>query len=405
MPYHGFFMARILMAWELGAGLGHLLYLRRVAEEFLARGHEIHVASRHPASAEQVFGCLDVKILSAPYRAGPRKYRLTDVRSFAELLYNVGFGDFDDLHCAATQWRNLIQKAAPDVLYLDHSPTAMLAARGLPVVVACQGNGFLIPPIESPLPPFHVSIPVDDDMLEHEATALASANRVLDEFDGPCMKSLADLYGDADERILTTFPEFDPYAPREDAQYVGVWPLPIPHSAEWPMGGGRMVLVYVSSQAASGRLFNALLQARYRALVVCPYLQEDDVRRFQAPYVKFVTHTINLSKTLMEADLCIASGATTSEESVLAGTPVLRIPTQKEQYFTALRMEEYGAGIAVSSNSSAAEYVHVIEQAIQTKRYTDAAESFADQHSEFDAHLQVCQAVERLEERLERKHA
>ncbi len=393
-------MAKVLMAWELGAGLGHLLKLRRVAEELVARGHEVCVASRHPENAQQVFARLDVPVYQAPYLAGPRPYGLGDVRSMAEILYNVGFGDPDDLRAGVRQWRRLLDDLTPDALYLDHSPTALLAARGRPLVVACQGNGFLMPPIESPLPPFHQSIPPDDALNEHEADALHNANRVMDELAGPRLTALADLYRDVDERIFTTFPEFDPYAPRPDAEYSGVWPVAVRRTADWPLGGGRKLLVYVSHQAASDRLLAALIQVRYRALVVCPYFENRDIERFLAPYITFITHAIDLTHALKEADLCIAGGATTSEESVLAGTPVLRIPTQKEQYYTALRMQEHGSAILASPDSSAEEYIQAIERVMRTDSFTQAARSFSENYENFDAAEQVRRVLERLESHL-----
>ncbi len=398
-------MANVLMAWELGAGLGHLLKLRRVAEELVARGHEVCVASRHPENAQQVFSRLGVTVYQAPYLVGPRPYGLSDVRSMAEILYNVGFGDVDDLRIGVRQWRRLLDDLAPNALYLDHSPTAMLATRGRPIVVACQGNGFLMPPLESPLPPFHQSIPLDDALIEHEATALRNANCIMDNLGGPRLTALADLYRDAGERILTTFTEFDPYAPRMDAEYSGVWSVAVGRTADWPLGGGRKLLVYVSRQAASDRLLTALRQVRYRALVVCPYFENRDIERFRAPHIAFVTHAIDLTQAMKEADLCIAGGATTSEESVLAGTPVLRIPTQKEQYYTALRMQEHGAAMVASPGSSAKEYIQAIERVMRTDRFTQAARSFAERHEGFDAVEQVRRVVERLEGHLPARQA
>lgn len=51
-------MSRILFAWELGGGYGHLGPFRPIAEALLAQGHELTLAVRDVERAHAVFGSL-----------------------------------------------------------------------------------------------------------------------------------------------------------------------------------------------------------------------------------------------------------------------------------------------------------------------------------------------------------
>ncbi len=59
-------MARILVAWELGAGYGHLYAFPRLAHALRERGHEVLFALRDLARAERVLGNGEFVLLQAP---------------------------------------------------------------------------------------------------------------------------------------------------------------------------------------------------------------------------------------------------------------------------------------------------------------------------------------------------
>src|SRR6266496_48209 len=47
---------RALLIWELGGGLGHMMNLRPLAAEMVARGHEVYLAAGDLTRAVDVFG-------------------------------------------------------------------------------------------------------------------------------------------------------------------------------------------------------------------------------------------------------------------------------------------------------------------------------------------------------------
>ena len=76
-------MPRVLLAWEFGAGLGHLACLRAVGERLHAQGTEVVVAVRQPAQAQRYLHEAHWRIVQAPAPA-PRPRSVEPPSSWAE---------------------------------------------------------------------------------------------------------------------------------------------------------------------------------------------------------------------------------------------------------------------------------------------------------------------------------
>ena len=122
-------MARILFAWELGKGFGHLAPYRDYVAALRKAGHDVVFAARDVANADRVFAPLGVPILQAPValRNPDHVYRVQYI--FAQLAHNAGLGDVTDMFARVKAWLHLFNYASPDLVVFDHSPTALLAAQ------------------------------------------------------------------------------------------------------------------------------------------------------------------------------------------------------------------------------------------------------------------------------------
>ena len=60
-------MATVLLNWELGGGLGHMMQLAPLARALVARGHKVYVALRDVAGAEAAFAGSGVCYVGAPH--------------------------------------------------------------------------------------------------------------------------------------------------------------------------------------------------------------------------------------------------------------------------------------------------------------------------------------------------
>ena len=206
-------MSRFLFTWEIGSGLGHTVPLAQVAEPLLARGHEVHFALRDLTSARVALGALadapNVRLWQAPIWA-LKIQGLPEALSFAELLFRAGYLDAKRLRGLVQGWCSLLDAVRPDLLLADHSPTALLAARGRPLRRALIGGGFFQPPAVVPMPGFRDFAVPPKRLADAERLAVMTCNEVLQARGQAPLTRLHELL-DADELFLVTWPELDHY--------------------------------------------------------------------------------------------------------------------------------------------------------------------------------------------------
>ncbi|MCW5605779.1 MAG: UDP-glucuronosyltransferase, partial [Burkholderiales bacterium] len=116
-------MSRILFAWEIGKGIGHLAPFRPVAERLLARGHELTAAVRDLHSANAVFGSLAVRLVQAPFCDRTYNGLAEPPLNYAEILMRFGYLDNGMLSALIRGWRGLIEMSGADLLIADHAPS------------------------------------------------------------------------------------------------------------------------------------------------------------------------------------------------------------------------------------------------------------------------------------------
>ncbi len=281
-------MATILLTWELGGGMGHLINLLPLARGLRLLGNRVVAALRDLPRAEQVFGGLDLSYFQAPFKIRPGAHAIEPQRCFAHILHNNGFGDSVELKTMAEAWRNLFLSVRPDLIVFDHSPTAMLAAQGLTGKKALIGTGFFCPLDGQPLPDLRPWLPEDKERLrDDENHVLDNANKVLAAWGQPRLERISRLFHEVDEQFLVTLPELDHYQGRKEHQaltpcpspsgrgeqsaqadrlktypasgpaaqggtrYWGVWPNVGGRCPEWPEGQGKWVFAYLKPFAVS----------------------------------------------------------------------------------------------------------------------------------------------------------
>jgi len=142
-------MARFLYAWELGSNLGHLATFEPVAQQLRQDGHHVTFAVRETHACATF---LDDRFawLQAPRFDGSTG--MAAPASYADILAGVGYADPAALMGLVVAWRTLLQLARPQLVFADHAPTAILAARTLGIPVMLFGPGFTMPPLRSPVP-------------------------------------------------------------------------------------------------------------------------------------------------------------------------------------------------------------------------------------------------------------
>ena len=226
-------MATILLAWELGGGLGHLMRLRPLAEGLVKRGHRVVAIVRDLSRAGDFFSDPAMIRLQAPFKT-PSGRDIEPTCTFAQSLHNCGFGDGRALMGLANAWRNLYETFRPDLILFDHSPTALLAAQAYPAARrALVGTGFASPPDITPLPNLRTWHDPDWPQLQiHEREVLANLNTVLANWKLPPLERASLLYQTVDENFLLTFRELDFYAGCQRACGFEPQPSPVTSTGE-----------------------------------------------------------------------------------------------------------------------------------------------------------------------------
>jgi hypothetical protein len=377
-------VARILFTWELGGGFGHLVRYMGTFRALRDRGHEVTLVVRDLANTEKVFGPETSKggfrFLQAPVQLRPPARPVRQL-SYAHLLQAVGFGDADGLAGRIRAWHGVLDHVRPDLVIHDHSPTAALACHALDCPRYYCGSGFLLPPCTVPLPPMRYWESVTAEQLRAaEAPVLDVIGAVASRLGGT-IKSLDNLAGLFEEvrPVLLTHPELDHYPDRGAAEYFGA-PLSdgdFGERAGWPAGTGPRVFAYLSPFKTLGALFDELARIGARTLVYGPEIPVEVRQRHAGKSIRFVDRPLSIGQMGSECDLAINhANLATVTEMLLAGKPVLMLPTTLERQMLARRVAALGAGLAAPRllpEGMATKLRALIEDA----RYRSAAERFA----------------------------
>src|SRR4051812_26575394 len=115
-------MAKILLTWELGGGLGHLIQLLPLARGLTAAGHTVFAALKDLTRVRGISGYDGVVLLPAPTQPGRPADEIKPPVTFAHILHNVGIGNPIAFTGLAEGWRNICALVRPDLIIYDHSP-------------------------------------------------------------------------------------------------------------------------------------------------------------------------------------------------------------------------------------------------------------------------------------------
>lgn len=393
-------VARVLFCWELGGGYGHISNFLKLGRELRARGHEVVFALKDLARAENLLGRHGFALLQAPLWL-PQPVGVPPPGNYGEILFSFGYFDAAGLTGVVRAWRSLYALVGADLFVMENSPTALLAARGLETPRALIGTGFSCPPRESPLPPLRwwqrdVKYRFD----EHDRILLTTMNDVMRRVGAPELRQVADLLA-AEETFLCTFSEIDHYLIRDPGQRYWGAASNVDEGAppSWPVGDGSRVFAYLDP---GHRDFATVLQALGRSgrsiLVHAPGASERVRKSIAGPRLSFSASAVRVADALDSADGVVCHGGHgLVSASLLAGRPVLAVPTHLEQYMLAERLAMLGAGRSWVRERGEAALRKAIEEVLGKPDCRAAAAGFAESHRDFDPHGQAAGIVDRME--------
>ncbi|HJS32507.1 MAG TPA: nucleotide disphospho-sugar-binding domain-containing protein [Alphaproteobacteria bacterium] len=365
-------MARILLGWELGAGLGHVTRLMAIARAVQARGHRPFLALRNLVEPWPAYRSENFPVLQAPRweeRSGSR--RSFHAASIADIIAMNGFLDPADLMPMVQAWDRLIDAVRPAAIVADYSPTLCLAAHGKhPLVIV--GDGFTAPPDD--LPRFPILRPTSTPVAG-EARILEAIRVVQKRRRRKPLEALPELFA-ARGRFVCTLPEIDPYRVYRSQPAMGAF-QPLPPQA--PPTAGRGFFAYLGVDAR-------FIRTAVAGLASAPGPGRFYIRRAPRGLKRYlgerghVVHEtpVPLADALRETPIIVHHGGIGTTETALAlGRPQIIMPRHLEQQLTAAALQELGVALVLGGNFTEAQVTEAVARMIDDKSLAQRARAFA----------------------------
>ena len=377
-------MARILLAWEYGGGLGHIRGLRPIADRLCELGHEIVWAVRNVGPAASALGDRKQRVLQAPISRPKRSER--EAASFCDVMITLGFGDQAELDQLVRAWLATIELVRPDLIISDFSPTASLAVRIAQVPILSLGNGYTLPPAVSPLPPTQPWLAVPKRRLEAaDALVTGTVNNVLAARGVEGIAMAAEILRPG-AVMQCTFPQLDHYGERPGDTYYGpmVDRLAPAAAASEILGRERIFLYLNWAEPRTELILREIKRSGVPGLGFVSGVPRQARKDLSSRKFELTDQPQDLSVHLASTRLLISHGGMgTTTQSLLAGIPALMLPSQQEQAMYCHRVEAGGLGIAVPRQAKPATYGTLLQSAMDPALVERTA-AFAAEHGGFD---------------------
>ncbi|QDX79881.1 hypothetical protein B9N43_00530 [Denitratisoma sp. DHT3] len=210
---------------------------------------------------------------------------------------------------------------------------------------------------------------------------MAIANQVCKSLSVIPLRTLLELF--PSQPLLTTFPELDPYPSRNKGIYLGsIHGVGQAADIRWPTEAERKAMVYLRpAHQCCIPVLSALTESGITAICAIPGINEAQIKKYESPLLKVVAHPVEFSELGRQSGLTLChGGAGTIAQSLLAGVPLLLIPTTVEQYLNAKRVESLGAGILLEPGTDKKGVSVAMEHILTNPQYRKSAKEFALRH-------------------------
>ena len=382
-------MKKILFTWEIGQGLGHIKPIKQYAEQL--RHCKVYVALRDLRHAETVFDGSDVNVLAAPLIQTQNPAAITGTLCYAELLHNIGFADASVLSAQIEAWQTLFDLVRADTVVFDHSPAALLAARGYDFKKIILGSGFICPPPKQPLGVFFPDMIQAEDQArieKAERQLLNQINIILDSLTVPTLSYLGEIYAQVDKTLLTTVVEFDHFPNRKNSEYLGINQPPMGKAPQWPAVKAKRIYAYLNPCLELPWLLDCLKRSGQAVIFYSNNIDHKLLQAHCADNIHFAFEALDLTQVAAQCDFAIVNGNhETSCQLILSGTPLLVLPLRREQQIFARRVNQAGTGLAVNPDDKE-KIVKALNQLATDEQYRRNATSLAEKYHDTNGDCQ-----------------
>ena len=337
-------MARILLGWELGNGIGYARRLAAIAGRLSAQGHEPVLALRDPkALADPVHAVLQAPVVVGRLRPGTQGFVPA---GFADLIACNGFGFADHLSEILKGWRSLIDQVRPELVVAEYAPSLVLAAwRRLPTVSI--GTPYLMPPAEEPRFPEREGVRPYAD----QDAVLDVMRRAQQMLQSPLPERATQPFAEA-IRVPYGLPELDPWSRQRRERLHGLWEAAAPA----PPASSPRLFAYLSPQAP---VFRAAAEGLARAGIPGEAFIPDCPAPLQALLsaagIALHRDPPPLAEAVAQASLVFHHGGIDTAQTALAlGRPQLVLPRYLDQRLTGEALAALGLALLLNRATATA---------------------------------------------------
>lgn len=368
----GLVMGRVLIGWELGAGLGHVRRLLAVARGLAAHGHRPIFVVRNLVEPGPVLSGERFPVLQAPmYPPRPRS-KPFKAAAISDIFATQGFDNPDELLCMVEAWQRLIDLTRPELIISDYSPTLSLAAFGVnPMVIV--GDGFTMPPSDlSSFPLLRPSVPITMP----QDRILAVVREVQWRRKRPAPETLPGLFA-ADARFVCTLHELDPYRRQRKEKVLGPFERPPPPA---PLPEKPRFFAYLASDHKSTyKAARGLADIEVPGSFFIRRAPSSLVRSLRQKGFTVYETPAPLAEVLKDATTIIHHGGIgTTEVAVGVGRPQIILPRHLEQQLTARALVELGVGKACDGNFVPEAVANALRVVVDEPAFGQRAVGFAE---------------------------
>ena len=339
-------MARILIGWELGAGRGHGVSMRLIADALARRGHDVILAGQRtdlPIHTETPLIRYQAPLWPGLLKAVETKSG--HVATLFDILARLGLARPRVLAGMIGAWDAILAASRADLVVVDHAPALMAAARGRVPVIAV-GPGFQVPHVTE-APPARVG---GGEPGFDEAQLLDTIDAELRAVGRAALPHLSALVA-VDAPLVSSFPELDPYR-RTDANARFI--APGLDGVAPPVGKpGDEVFVYAANGLQESDAFWAgLVSSRLPIRAHVPGATAETRSRIAKMGVKVEAHPLPMAQIVARSRVNVNHGAHGIVcAMLLAGIPQLMLPLDLEKHLHSEAVDREGLGLMRPGNA------------------------------------------------------
>lgn len=331
-------MAKVLLGWELGNGIGYARRLAAVADRLAEAGHQPVLALCDPGALPQAaHPVLPAPLVVGQLRAGTQGFVPA---GFADLIACNGFGSAEHLSDILRRWQGLIDLTRPDLIVAEYAPSLVLAAwRRIPTVLI--GSPYLMPPAEAATFPEREGVRPYAD----QAAVLEVMRQVQSARGGALPQQVTQPFAEA-ARVPYGLPELDPWSHQRRERLNGLWEPVTPGA---PPDRPRL-FAYLSPQAPGfAAAARAVAQAGIPGEAFIPGCPTELEPALAAGSVALTRDPPPLAEAIGRASLVFHHGGIdTAQTALVLGRPQALLPRYLDQRLTGEALAALGTGVLLN---------------------------------------------------------